>query len=74
MKNLKVKKEIHNKEIQAMEREIAKLESEIENSSSLDFVEKVARDELGMVKPREIIFIDKDKKKNNFLSPLKEDN
>lgn len=74
MKNLKNKKELHNKEIQAIEREIAKLEREIENSSSLEFVEKVAREELGMVKPREIIFIDKNKKKSNFLSPLKEDN
>lgn len=54
-------------EVDKLQREIEGLNEEIENSDSLQFVEKIARDELGMVKPREIIYIDKDKKKNPFL-------
>lgn len=40
---------------------ISDLEEEIASSDSLSFVEKIARDEYKMVKPKEIIFIDKDK-------------
>ncbi len=36
----------------------ASLEYEIEHSSDLDMVEKVARDKLGMVLPGEIIYYD----------------
>ncbi|NLD18094.1 MAG: septum formation initiator family protein [Tissierellia bacterium] len=41
--------------------DIQKLEYEIENSGSLKFIEQIARDEYGMVKPKEVIFKDKDK-------------
>ncbi len=44
--------------IDSLQTEIATLEKEIEYSESLEFVEKVARDELGMVRPREIIYVD----------------
>lgn len=57
------------REIKNLEREISELEEEIETSDSLSFVEKVARDELGMVKPREIIIIDESKKKENAFKP-----
>ncbi|MDO5028403.1 MAG: septum formation initiator family protein [Bacillota bacterium] len=46
---------------------ISELENEIANSDSLSFVEKIARDEYKMVKPKEIIFIDKDK--DTYTSP-----
>ena len=58
--------------------EIDNLNSELENSSSADFVEKVAREELGMVKPREVIYVDKDKEKvsnkDKFVSEEKVSN
>ena len=45
--------------IARMEKDIQELEQEIKKSDTMDYVEKVAREELGMVKPREIIFVDK---------------
>ena len=74
MKNLEAKKIINEAEVKILEKEIKDLEKEIENSEGLQFVEKVARDDLGMVKPREIIYIDKDRKKNPFLKIIKDEN
>ncbi|NLV87935.1 MAG: septum formation initiator family protein [Tissierellia bacterium] len=67
MNELKGKKEKIELEIQTLQVEIDSLNEEIENSDSLQFVEKIARDELGMVKPREIIYIDKNKIKKPFF-------
>ncbi|HAE92492.1 FtsB family cell division protein [Tissierella praeacuta] len=74
MKRLETKKQAIETEVKTLEMEIEGLNKEIEDSDSLQFVEKVARDELGMVKPREIIYIDKNKKKNPFLGTLKKHN
>ncbi|MDO5713052.1 MAG: septum formation initiator family protein [Tissierellia bacterium] len=52
----------NNEKIAQMEKDIQELEQEIEKSDTMDYVEKVARDEWGMIKPREIIFVDKNKK------------
>ena len=57
--NLEEKKLKTEMEIKELEKDIKGLSKEIENSDSLEFVEKVARDDLGMVKPREIIYIDR---------------
>lgn len=77
-RNLKMKLESKKQdimgEVQTLENQIEGLNKEIENSDSLQFVEKVARDDLGMVKPREIIYIDKNKKKNPFLDFIKKQN
>lgn len=67
MNNMKSKKMSLEKEVESLEKDIGDLEKDIENSDSLEFVEKVARDELGMVKPREIIYIDKEKIKNTIF-------
>ena len=61
-------------ENQELQKEIDQMNKEIEESDSLQFVEKIAREELGMVKPREIIYIDRDKPKKAFLKFKKEDN
>lgn len=58
-------------EVNVLQKEIDLLTEEIENSDSLEFIEKVAREELGMVKPREIIYIDKGKIKNSFFNIFK---
>lgn len=67
MNKMRLKKAALEVEIEALEEEIGELENDLENSDSLEFVEKVARDELGMVKPREIIYIDKEKIKNTVF-------
>lgn len=59
-------------EIEKLEREIRELSEEIEEKDSLNFVEKVAREELKMVKPREIMYIDKNKEKKSFVNSRKQ--
>ncbi len=62
-KELEVKKAKQEEQIAELEEDIKILEKEISDSDSLQFIEKVAREEMGMVKPREIIVIDKNKAK-----------
>lgn len=73
MKELEGKKMVLQNEVHILEEEIDDLSKELENSDSLEFIEKVARDELGMVKPREIIVIDKGKIKNTVFNLFKSD-
>ena len=68
-KKLEIQAEIHKLEI-----EISELNRIIEKSDSLDFVEKMAREELGMVKSREIIYIDKDKVNKSVFNLFKDHN
>lgn len=74
MKDLQTRKGEIQTEVDSIKNEIEDLEEEMKDSESLQFVEKVAREDLGMVKPREIIYIDKNKKKNPFLKIIKKDN
>lgn len=48
-------------EINSLENDIKNLEGKIQYSDSLEYIEKIAREELKMVMPDEIIYIDKDK-------------
>ncbi|NLJ98391.1 MAG: septum formation initiator family protein [Tissierellia bacterium] len=70
MKDLKNRKLNEEQEISQLKEEIRELQEEIKTKDSLDFVEKVAREDLGMVKPREIVYIDKNKAKdrNHFMN------
>lgn len=74
MKDLTNKKLKNQAEIQKLESDIDELNEEIKTSGSLEFVEKIARDELGMVKPREIIYIDKNKSQNTLFDIFRNDN
>lgn len=71
LQELSKKKIEVEKEVLSLEAEVESMKAEIENSDSLVFVEKIARDELGMVKPREILVIDNNKKKNPFVKGSK---
>ncbi|NLC04738.1 MAG: septum formation initiator family protein [Tissierellia bacterium] len=71
---LEAKKQKTEMEIKELEDDIRDLTKELESSHTLEFVEKVARDDLGMVKPREIIYIDENKIKNPFANIFKKDN
>ena len=62
-KKTKLEKEA---EIAKLEMEIEELNKEIKEKDSLEFVEKVAREDFNMVRPREIMYIDKNKDKKNF--------
>lgn len=74
MQELQVKMRSNMLEVQNLEKEIESLNKEIESSDTLQFIEKVARDDLGMVKPREIIYIDTNKNRNPFLNIRKRQN
>jgi len=74
LNDLLEKKELAEREISQLESEINRLNGEIEKSGTLEFIEKIARDELGMVKPREIIYIDKSNLSPNIFKELKGDN
>ncbi|MDO5037234.1 MAG: septum formation initiator family protein [Tissierellia bacterium] len=58
----KAQVEDNKKTIEALEEDIKSLEEEIDKSDSIEYAEEVARDDLGMVKPKEVVFIDKNKK------------
>jgi cell division protein FtsL len=74
LKNLDAKKKMNEAKIEELKKDIEALNKEIESSGTLEFVEKVARDELGMVKPREIIYVDINKPKDPLFNIFKNDN
>ncbi len=53
-----VKKEYYQTEITAKEKRINSIEETIEKVDTPEYIEKVAREELGLVKPYEKIFLD----------------
>lgn len=68
---LKTEKTIKEEEIVKLKKEVKELDKEIKDSDSLEFVEKVAREELNMVKPKEIIYVDQNNNKNLFFKTRK---
>lgn len=69
--DLKVKRKEMEDDIVILKGDIEELNSQIEKSGTIEFLENVAREELGMVKPNEIIYIDRGRFKNsvfNFLN------
>ncbi|MDO5650192.1 MAG: septum formation initiator family protein, partial [Gallicola sp.] len=63
---LKDKRNTQNKEIEIRNAKIKGLEEEIASGGTLKFIERIARDEYSMVKPKEVIFIDKNREQNPF--------
>ena len=72
MKTLNEKKLLEEQNVKELEISIEKLNSEIEDKDSLEFIEKVAREDFKMVRPREIIYIDENKNKNHFINVKKD--
>lgn len=56
-----VKSKYYQEEITARENKINDIEETIQNVDSSEYQEKIAREELGLVKPYEKIFIDTNK-------------
>lgn len=55
-----------NKRITGLKTEVKSLEKEKEKGNDPGYIEKIAREELKMVKPNEIIYIDLNKSKVNY--------
>lgn len=70
--DLKEKKAFKEEEIRQLQNEIDKIAEKVQYNHSLEYVEKIARDELGMVKSGEIIFIDANQSKNKFIKGIKD--
>lgn len=58
----------NRKKIEARSKEIKATGAAIRNSDSMEFAEKVAREDLGMVKPREVIYVDKEKERTGEIN------
>lgn len=72
MSALNAKKQLEEEKIAVLEDSIEKLNFEIEDKDSLEFIEKVARQDFNMVRAKEIIYIDKNKTNNRFIKTKKE--
>lgn len=70
--DLKEEKLQKEEEIEVLKAEIAEIQEKIEYNNSLEYIEKIAREELKMVKPNEIIYIDKKKNENSFINSIGE--
>ncbi len=53
----------YKKRVEQLKQEVARREEEIKSANTPEFIEKVAREQLKMVKPNEIIYIDMHKAK-----------
>ncbi|SDY57361.1 Cell division protein FtsB [Proteiniborus ethanoligenes] len=57
-------------EIDRLNSEIKDIEEKLEYTDSLEYIEKMAREELKMVMPDEIIFIDKNRNKDKPIKGI----
>lgn len=64
----RTKEEEIKKQIEALKKENEQIKAELERMSDQEYIEKLAREKLGLIKPGEIMFIDvnyKDQNKDN---------
>lgn len=61
LKELKEKREESEVQLEKLKAEVSDIERKIDKSDTAEYIEKIAREELDMVKPREIIYRDKNK-------------
>lgn len=73
LSNIDSKRETMEIQIEDLEKDIDALNNEIAMGGTLEFIEKVARDKLGMVKPREIIYIDVNKPREPLFDIFNKD-
>lgn len=69
-KDLRVKEKEVKEDITILQEDIEELNNQIEKRGSIEFLENAAREELGMVKPNEIIYIDRGRFKNSVFDFL----
>lgn len=61
LSKLNEKKEKTQLELKVLKEEVSDIENKIDKSDTVEYIEKIAREELDMAKPREIIYRDKNK-------------
>lgn len=61
LKKLNDKKIVSERELKIIQEEVKDLKKKIKKSNSVEYIEKIAREELKMVKPNEIIYMDRSK-------------
>ena len=61
LKKLNDKKIASERELKIIQEEVKDLKKKIKKSNSVEYIEKIAREELKMVKPNEIIYMDRSK-------------
>lgn len=64
LRTLQQQEKEKQQQVAALKQEILRLEEEIQQSNTPQFVERIAREQLKMVKPNEIIYIDMEKAKH----------
>lgn len=67
-KDLNLKEEEVQEDIAGLQDEIEDLNMQVKNKESIEFLENTAREELGMLKPNEIIYIDKNRFRNSIFN------
>ncbi|OLS03005.1 FtsB family cell division protein [Tissierella creatinophila] len=67
-KDLRAKEKEVEQDITVLQEDIEELNKQIEKRGSIEFLENVAREELGMVKPNEVIYIDRGRFKNTVFN------
>lgn len=68
IKDLSKQNEVADKELKTLKADIKDLETKIDKSDTIEYIEKISREELDMLKPHELIYKDKAKKKNDIKS------
>lgn len=58
MRNLKQQEAVYQQKIEKAQKEVSELEGQLDNIDSDEYIEKVAREQLKMIKKDEMIFID----------------
>lgn len=67
IRDLKKQKQVEMKHLKDLKTEIADLKQKINKSDTVEYIEKIAREELDMIKPHEIIYKDKNKQKSDDI-------
>ncbi|WP_427339300.1 FtsB family cell division protein [Caloranaerobacter sp. DY30410] len=70
MRHLEQERKAKEDKINSLNVEIAELQEKIKYADTPEFIEKIAREELNMLKPGEILYIDKEKNKNKFIKGI----
>lgn len=68
IKDLSKQNEVADQELKTLNEDIKDLETKIKKSDTIEYIEKISREELDMLKPHELIYKDKAKKQNDIKS------
>ena len=67
IRDLENQKKIAENDLKDLKTDIADLKKKINKSDTVEYIEKIAREELDMIKPHEIIYKDKNKQKSEDI-------